>query len=74
MTNAYSFDGLVVFALMFISTCAYIKKVPRLKSWILSEKKGFMGVFYKAAVIGTRLHIPVSLVSALMAFYLIVLR
>jgi len=26
---------------------AYIKKVPRLKSWILSEKKGFMGVFYK---------------------------
>ena len=44
---AYSFDGLVVFGLIFISTCAYMKKVPRLKNWLLSEKKGFFGVFYK---------------------------
>lgn len=43
----YSFDGIVVFGLLFICTCAYLKKVPRLNSWLLSEKKGVWGVFYK---------------------------
>uniref|UniRef100_A0A4W5PWA2 Protein kish n=1 Tax=Hucho hucho TaxID=62062 RepID=A0A4W5PWA2_9TELE len=47
MTNVYSFDGIVVFGLLFICTCAYLKKVPRLNSWLLSEKKGVWGVFYK---------------------------
>ncbi|CAD6196705.1 unnamed protein product [Caenorhabditis auriculariae] len=54
--NAYSFDGLVVVALLLICSCAYLKRVPRFNSWLLSEKKGFFGVFYKAAVIGVRLH------------------
>ncbi|XP_061640173.1 protein kish-B isoform X1 [Phyllopteryx taeniolatus] len=49
MTNVYSFDGILVFGLLFICTCAYFKKVPRLNSWLLSEKKGVWGVFYKAA-------------------------
>ncbi|XP_067941968.1 protein kish-B-like [Watersipora subatra] len=74
MTNAYSFDGLVVFALIFISTCAYVRKVPRLKQWFLSEKKGFFGVFYKASVIGTRLHLAVSSLCVLMAVYLVLFR
>ncbi|KAG8007520.1 Protein kish-B [Nibea albiflora] len=43
----YSFDGILVFGLLFICTCAYFKKVPRLNSWLLSEKKGVWGVFYK---------------------------
>ncbi|KAK3512914.1 hypothetical protein QTP70_028973 [Hemibagrus guttatus] len=47
MTNVYSFDGILVFGLLFICTCAYLKKVPRLNSWLLSEKKGVWGVFYK---------------------------
>uniref|UniRef100_A0A8C8HXK2 Protein kish n=1 Tax=Oncorhynchus tshawytscha TaxID=74940 RepID=A0A8C8HXK2_ONCTS len=47
MTNVYSFDGIVVFGLLYICTCAYLKKVPRLNSWLLSEKKGVWGVFYK---------------------------
>ncbi|GCC26805.1 hypothetical protein chiPu_0005225 [Chiloscyllium punctatum] len=47
MTNVYSFDGLLVFGLLFICTCAYLKKVPRLNKWLLSEKKGVWGVFYK---------------------------
>lgn len=43
----YSLDGLLVVALLVVCTCAYITKVPRLKSFFLSEKKGFFGVFYK---------------------------
>ena len=43
----YSFDGLVVFGLLVICTCAYVSRVPRLKQWLLSEKKGFFGIFYK---------------------------
>ncbi|MEE6493034.1 hypothetical protein FKM82_016706, partial [Ascaphus truei] len=47
MTNVYSLDGLLVFSLLFVCTCAYFQKVPRLRSWLLSEKKGVWGVFYK---------------------------
>ncbi|EYC41938.1 hypothetical protein Y032_0550g3304 [Ancylostoma ceylanicum] len=50
--NAYSLDGLVVVALLIICSCAYLKRVPRINSWLLSEKKGFFGIFYKASVIG----------------------
>uniref|UniRef100_H3CL32 Protein kish n=1 Tax=Tetraodon nigroviridis TaxID=99883 RepID=H3CL32_TETNG len=54
MTNVYSFDGILAFGLLFICTCAYFKKVPRLNNWLLSEKKGVWGVFYKDAT--TRPH------------------
>lgn len=43
----YSLDGLLVFGLLFVCTCAYFRKVPRLKTWLLSEKRGVWGVFYK---------------------------
>ncbi|TSY83920.1 Beta-1,3-galactosyltransferase 6 [Bagarius yarrelli] len=72
--EVYSFDGILVFGLLFVCTCAYLKKVPRLNSWLLSEKKGVWGVFYKAAVIGTRLHVAVALSCLFMAFYLIFLK
>ncbi|XP_074620080.1 protein kish-B-like [Acropora palmata] len=72
--NVYSFDGLLVLALLMICTCAYITKVPRLKSFFLSEKKGFFGVFYKAAVIGIRLHWIVALSCVLMSLYILVLK
>ncbi|KAI0234436.1 Protein kish-B [Lamellibrachia satsuma] len=71
MTNAYSVDGLLVFGLLVICTCAYMKRVPRLKQWFLSEKKGFLGVFYKAAVIGTRLHVLVALSCITMAVFIV---
>ncbi|KAM5181935.1 protein kish-B [Mantella aurantiaca] len=74
MTNAYSLDGLLVFSLLFICTCAYFRKVPRLRTWLLSEKKGVWGVFYKAAVIGSRLHLAVSLSCFAMAFYVLFIK
>ncbi|KAK6321802.1 protein kish-B [Coregonus clupeaformis] len=74
MTNVYSLDGVVVFGILFICTCAYLKKVPRLNSWLLSEKKGVWGVFYKAAVIGTRLHHAMAITCLSMALYLVFLK
>ena len=44
-----------------------VQRVPRLRSMILSEKRGAWGALYKAAVIGTRLHWQVSMACALMA-------
>ena len=49
----YSFDGIVVFGLLVICTCAYMCRVPRLKQWLLSEKKGFLGIFYKGLFVAT---------------------
>lgn len=74
MTNVYSLDGILVFGLLFVCTCAYFKKVPRLKTWLLSEKKGVWGVFYKAAVIGTRLHAAVAVTCVVMAFYVLFIK
>ncbi|XP_040193691.1 protein kish-B [Rana temporaria] len=74
MTNAYSLDGLLVFSLLFVCTCAYFRKVPRLRTWLLSEKKGVWGVFYKAAVIGSRLHLVVALSCFSMAFYVLFIK
>ncbi|XP_075052011.1 protein kish-B [Mixophyes fleayi] len=74
MTNAYTLDGLLVFSLLFVCTCAYFRKVPRLRTWLLSEKKGVWGVFYKAAVIGSRLHLSVALSCFAMAFYVLLIK
>lgn len=74
MTNAYSFDGVMVLALLVVCTCAYIRRVPKLKEFLLSEKKGVFGVLYKAAVIGIRLHWLVSLSCAVMGLYILILK
>lgn len=71
MTNAFHVDGLVVVALLVICTCAYIRQVPRLKQFFLSERKGPFGALYKASVIGTRLHVFVSAACVTMAFYVL---
>jgi len=74
MTNVYSFDGLIIFSLLFICSCAYIRQVPRLKKALFSEKKGVWGAFYKAAVLGVRLHWLISLLCLFMALYLVFFR
>ncbi|EDQ91328.1 uncharacterized protein MONBRDRAFT_14967 [Monosiga brevicollis MX1] len=74
MANIFHMDGMVIFVLLVICTCAYMKRVPRLKQMFLSEKKGFFGALYKAAVIGTRLHLFVSLTAAATGFYLLFIK
>lgn len=43
----YSLDGLLVFGLLLVCTCAYLRKVPRLRTWLLSERRGIWGVCHK---------------------------
>jgi hypothetical protein len=40
-------DGMAVCLLLAICTCAYIKRIPRMRDFFLSEKKGVFGVLYK---------------------------
>jgi len=74
MTNAYSFDGVLVLGLLLICTCAYVRRVPKLKQFFLTEKKGIWGVFYKASIVGVRLHWFVALSCAVMGFYVMFLK
>ena len=74
MANVYHFDGLIIFGLLVICTCAYIKRVPRLKEFFLSEKKGLFGALYKASVIGTRLHWAVATACVTMAVYILFIK
>ena len=69
--EAYSLEGVVVILLLFVCSCAYISRIPRLKSFLLSEKKGFWGLFRKGAVIGVRLHWHTGLCCAAMACFLL---
>lgn len=74
MTNAYSFDGVLILGLLLICTCAYVRRVPKLKEFFLTEKKGIWGVFYKASIVGIRLHWFVAANCIIMAFYIMFLK
>ena len=47
------------------------QRVPRLRAMLLSEKRGAWGAFYKASIIGTRLHWQVSLACVASAVYIL---
>jgi len=74
MVNAYSFDGFLIVVLLIICSCAYFRRIPKLRQWFLSDKKGFAGIFYKASVIGTKLHMIASLSCMAMAAWVMFLR
>eukprot|EP00053_Salpingoeca_punica_P002634 m.38801 g.38801 ORF g.38801 m.38801 type:complete len:75 (+) comp11696_c0_seq4:146-370(+) len=74
MANIYSIDGMVVAILLMICTCAFIRRVPRLKAFFLSEKKGAFGTLYKASIIGVRLHWLVALLCIVTGVYLVFFR
>ncbi|VDN51508.1 unnamed protein product [Dracunculus medinensis] len=59
---------------MLICTCAYLKRIPRINCWITQEKKGFFGIFYKASVIGIRLHSVISLLCIATSCYILFIR
>jgi hypothetical protein len=50
MANIYHMDGIVIFVLLVICTCAYMKRVTRLRDFFLSEKKGFFGALHKGTM------------------------
>ncbi|XP_017711420.1 PREDICTED: protein kish-B [Rhinopithecus bieti] len=59
---------------LFVCTCATSESTSVSKPWLLSEKKGVWGVFYIAAVIGTRLHAAVAIACVVMAFYVLFIK
>nr|XP_045043635.1 protein kish-B-like [Desmodus rotundus] len=68
--DMYSLGGILLLGFLFVYTCAYFKKVPHLKTWL--SKKGGLRVFYKAAVIGTRLHGAITCIIT--AFYVLFIK
>jgi hypothetical protein len=36
--------------MLTICTCGYVRRIPKLRNFILTEKKGFSGIFYKGNI------------------------
>lgn len=68
---AYSFDGIIVFVLLTICTCGYMRRVPKLREWFFSEKKGFAGIFYKGKFFLLKLCMLITEISDLSRDYFI---
>ncbi|KAH0574676.1 hypothetical protein SS50377_22291 [Spironucleus salmonicida] len=73
MVTVWTFEGFIIFALLFICTASYVARIPKLKNFILKEKTGARGTFYKAAVLGIRLHYVISLACFLVGIYKLIL-
>lgn len=74
MTNVSTFEGLLSCVLVFICTCAHIRRVRALKSVINSALKQFgpLSIFHKASVIGLRLQFQISFCCIVLAIYILV--
>lgn len=69
MTSLFSLDGFLIFSLLVVCCCSYAARVSLLKRAVLGRKHGFRGTFYKAAVLGVRLHYVVSALCVLFGLY-----
>jgi hypothetical protein len=72
MTNVSSLEGLLSCVLIFICSCALIRRVKVLKSVLNWKQFGPLSIFHKAAVIGTRLKLYVSLGCTILAVYVLI--
>jgi hypothetical protein len=71
MTNSYSTEGILILIILIICTCSYLSRITRIKKIMQENKKGFFGIFYKASVLGIRLHWLTSMSCALMGIYIL---
>jgi uncharacterized membrane protein len=73
MTNVSAFEGLLACALIFICTCAHIKRVKVLKPLINDQFRHFgpLSIFNKAAVIGIRLQVQIGISCIVLAIYML---
>lgn len=72
MTNVSSLEGLIACVLIFICSCALIRRVRSLKSMINWKQFGPLSIFHKASVIGTRLKVQIALGCAVLAIYILI--
>lgn len=47
MVNAYCVEGMISFTLLFVCSCAYVRRVPRLRAIVDKTTKGPAGIIYK---------------------------
>ena len=73
MTNVSQIDGLISCVLVFICSCAHIRRIKALKPIINTAVKQFgpFSIFHKASVIGMRLQVPVAIVCLSLALYIL---
>ena len=67
MVNAFSPTGAISFALLLICTCAYLRRVPKIRAFLFTNKKSYFGLFHKASLVGIRLHLLVAVSCVFMA-------
>jgi hypothetical protein len=54
MVTMSSLEGVTAFILLFICSCSYLRRVPRLRAYIDLETAGPAGIIFKAAIVGMR--------------------
>jgi hypothetical protein len=71
MTNATSLEGLLSLVLVFISSCALIRRVKSFRSILNWKQFGPLSIFHKASVIGRRLRYQMAIVCFGLALYIL---
>eukprot|EP01080_Neovahlkampfia_damariscottae_P010970 gene10970-gene3674 len=74
MTNSYSTEGILILIVLIICTCSYFRRITRIKKLMEENKKGFFGVFYKASVLGIKLHWLTSIACLALSFYVLLIK
>lgn len=72
MTNASSLEGFITLVLIFISSCALIRRVRSVRNILNWQNFGPLSIFHKAAIIGIRLKYQISLICCVLAFYILI--
>ena len=63
--------GVVCIVLLFVCSCAYLSRTPRFQDALFSRKRGPLGILWKAAVLGTRLHAWFAAACAIAGFWVL---
>lgn len=64
-------SGILAIAILFICSCTFLFRVPRIRPLLFQSKSGFLGLAYKCAVIGTRLDKQVAISAAVCSVVLL---
>ena len=68
MVSASSVEGVASIVTLFICTCAFLRRNPRLRVLLDKEKTGVFSLVHKAALIGMRLPNALAVVCLALAF------
>lgn len=71
MTNISNLEGLFSVIIVFIISCVHLSRVKALNPYIMTQKSGALSVFYKGAILGTRLKNYVCLIAIILSLYIL---